>query len=110
MPKTIFAGPVSSTAVDDPLHTGLHLQSVIGMHVARPEFDPRGRRIITKVVPQTVAPPNIVGYQIPIPQDIVGGSGDETQLFFMSVERLLRLLTSGDVADCGNRQDAFCSC
>ena len=62
------------------------------MYATRPGLDALfdGGDVIPESPLQAVVPPESVGRQIPIPQDIVGGTGDQTEPFFTETQRLLK--------------------
>src|SRR5689334_12575110 len=110
MAKPILTYPVLPAILDHFLQTRLHTPGIIGMDVAYSEFDPlfHGDTIVTERVLKAVAPQNPTARQIPIPQHIIGSTGDQAELLFMGSEYLLRLLADRDIADGSDHTRALC--
>jgi hypothetical protein len=99
-PVAVFIRPEVVTLFDDRTLTVQDAFPVFGMYVLVPPvpviFHRLGR--VTEDTLDAFVPPYAVGVEIPVPDGVVGGPGDQLEAFFAFSKRSLRISPLGDLA------------
>ena len=74
------------------LDAGESCVPILGMQPLFPKFQPAMGflRIVAEQFPKVLVPPDLVLFDVPIPNDVVGGAGDNLEAFFAFEEFFLR--------------------
>jgi len=107
----VLAGPGTSAGRDGPLDVGDDPVDVVGMDPLDPRTDRRWDRL--EVVPEqsgeAFAPPQVVRPQIPVPERVVRGVGEEVEPLLALAQRRVRPLEFLTTADDVELRPVGCS-
>jgi hypothetical protein len=83
--EAIFGGPDLFISLDQLAQAGQDARSVIGVDVLVPPggVGEGGRGRVAEGGMDAFAPPDLIGEEVPIPDGVVGGSGDEVEAFLL---------------------------
>ena len=97
--EPVFVVPVLSVAVDDAADIRLHAGAILGMDAVEPPPAGRLDRLRRPAVGglQGLVPQHVVGDEIPVPDRVVGGAGDEAVALLGGRDGGLRRALGGHV-------------
>ena len=90
-PETVFGGPKTFPGLDAPLDVVPRQLPVVGMQTIGPGFKPRLEfaGLVAKESEERLVPPERVRGDVPVPNRVIGGVGDELEALLTFAQRRL---------------------